>query len=114
MQILTTKDAAERLGVTETRIRQFILEGRLPAQKFGRQHLIREEDLKLVAERKTGRPPQEKPAAKAKKPTAGAKAMTQAARRELTEAAQRRWKNPPTATGAKASKSGKAAKAKTK
>jgi excisionase family DNA binding protein len=114
MKFMTTKEAAERLSVTDARIRQLILDGRLPAQKFGNMNMIREEDLKLVAERKTGRPPQEKPAAKAAKTGKGAKAMTQAARRELAEATQRRWKNQPTATGAKASKSGKAAKAKTK
>ena len=33
-----------------------ILAGRLPAEKFGHVHMIREEDLALVAERKPGRP----------------------------------------------------------
>jgi len=33
----------------------------LPAQKFGHVHMIQEADLKLVANRKTGRPPKAKP-----------------------------------------------------
>ncbi len=53
---LTTQEAAEKLGVTDSRVRQLILEGRLPAQKFGRANMIREEDLNLVKDRKPGRP----------------------------------------------------------
>ena len=54
--MLTTPQAAERLGVTTARIRQLILGGRLPSQQFGRDHLIREADLTLVSDRKPGRP----------------------------------------------------------
>lgn len=54
---LTTQQAAERLGVTVSRVRQLVLEGRLPAEKFGRDLAIHEDDLKLVANRKPGRPP---------------------------------------------------------
>ena len=66
MALLTTPEAAERLGVTVTRVQQLIAAGRLPAEKMGRDYFIREEDLKLVADRKPGRPPKaaEKPAAK--------------------------------------------------
>ncbi len=55
--MLTTPQAAERLNVTTARVRQFILEGRLPSQQFGRDHLINESDLALLAKRKVGRPP---------------------------------------------------------
>jgi excisionase family DNA binding protein len=57
---LTTEEAAERLGVTVGRVRQLIVSGRLPAQKFGHLHSIRETDLKLVEGRKPGRPPKPK------------------------------------------------------
>jgi len=33
-----------------------IRDGRLPAEKFGRDYLIKESDLKLVEDRKPGRP----------------------------------------------------------
>jgi excisionase family DNA binding protein len=54
--LLTTAEAAERLGVSPSRVRQFILDGRLPAQKVGRDLFIKESDLKRVRERPTGRP----------------------------------------------------------
>jgi excisionase family DNA binding protein len=56
MKLLTTKEAAETLGVSYVRINQFIKEGRLPAQKMGRDYVIAEEDLKLLKGRKVGRP----------------------------------------------------------
>ena len=58
--LLTTQQAGEILGVNASRVRQFILEGRLPAIKLGRDNLIREEDLNLVRDRRTGRRPLEK------------------------------------------------------
>src|SRR5262245_16155129 len=57
MKLMTTQEAAERLGVTSVRIRAMILAGRLPAERFGHVHMIKEEDLALVADRKPGRPP---------------------------------------------------------
>ena len=51
---LTTQQAAERLQLTDSRVRQLILEGRLPAQKFGHLNMIREDDLPLVAGIKRG------------------------------------------------------------
>jgi excisionase family DNA binding protein len=60
MKLLTTREVAEILRVTQTRVQQLILEGRLPAQKMGRDNFIKEEDLKLVADRKVGRPPKPK------------------------------------------------------
>lgn len=56
MTMLTTEQAADRLGVTPARVRVLIREGRLPAQSFGRAHMISEADLKLVEDRKPGRP----------------------------------------------------------
>ena len=56
MSELTTKEAAERLGITVTRVQQLILAGRLPAEKKGRDYFIKDEDLKLVKDRKPGRP----------------------------------------------------------
>jgi excisionase family DNA binding protein len=56
MGFLTTSQAAERLGVTDARVRQLIREKRLPAEQYGRAFLIKEGDLRLVADRKVGRP----------------------------------------------------------
>lgn len=54
--MLTTSEAAERLNVSMRRVRALIEAGRLPSKQFGRDHLIKESDLGLVAERKPGRP----------------------------------------------------------
>ena len=56
MDFLTTKQVAERLGITPRRVQALIEVGRLPAQKFGRDYMINEKDLKLVKDRKVGRP----------------------------------------------------------
>lgn len=56
MKVLTTKEVAERLGVTDTRVRAMIVAGRLPAQNFGRAYMVQEADLVLVANRKPGNP----------------------------------------------------------
>jgi excisionase family DNA binding protein len=56
MNIFNTKQAAEILGVNDSRVRQLILAGRLPAQKVGRDWVIFEKDLKKVAGRIHGRP----------------------------------------------------------
>ena len=58
-KLITTKEAAERLGVTPSRIRAMIAAGRLKAHKFGRDHQIRESDLELIMERHAGRPRKE-------------------------------------------------------
>jgi excisionase family DNA binding protein len=55
-ELLTTKDVAERLGVTVNRVQAMIRADRLPAQRLGRDFVIQESDLALVAERKAGRP----------------------------------------------------------
>ena len=56
MKMLTAKQAAEILGVHHSRVRVLIREGRLPAQKIGRDWIIMEPDLELVKVRKPGRP----------------------------------------------------------
>ena len=55
-ELLTTQQVAERLGVTAGRVRQMIVDGQLPAVKMGRDNFIKESDLKLVQNRKVGRP----------------------------------------------------------
>ena len=54
---LTTGEAAQRLAVTPQQVRAMIYAGRLPAQKAGRDWLIRPEDLDLVKDLKP-KPPQ--------------------------------------------------------
>ena len=48
MNLLSTKEAAIKLGVSVRRIRQLIDESRLPAQKVGRDYAIEEKSLKDV------------------------------------------------------------------
>lgn len=57
MKTLTTTEAAERLGVTVRRLNDLITSGRLPAARFGQAYMIKESELKLVENRKVGRPP---------------------------------------------------------
>jgi len=58
--LITTKEAAENLGISMRRVTALIKKGRLPSQQIGREHLIQKSDLELVRERKTGRPPKAK------------------------------------------------------
>jgi excisionase family DNA binding protein len=55
-KLLSVAEAAEKLGVTRARVNQFISENRLPAQRIGRSFVIKEKDLTLIENRKTGRP----------------------------------------------------------
>jgi len=56
MRSLTTAEVTARLVVHQTHVQVLIREGRLPAQKFGNMFLVDEKHLKLVADRKPGRP----------------------------------------------------------
>ena len=56
MKMLSAKQAADILGVHHSRVRVLIREGRLPAQKVGRDWIILQSDLELVKDRKPGRP----------------------------------------------------------
>ena len=61
MKLLSTAEAAAKLGVTIGRVQQLIWDDLLPAQKVGRDYVINEDDLKLVENRpKVGRPPKAK------------------------------------------------------
>jgi excisionase family DNA binding protein len=53
---LTTAEAAGRLGVSTTRVRQLITAGRLRSKKIGRDLYIEESWLEPVYHRKVGRP----------------------------------------------------------
>jgi excisionase family DNA binding protein len=57
--LISTKEASEKLNVSMRRIQALISSGRLPSQKIGNSHVIKESDLALVAERKVGRPKKE-------------------------------------------------------
>jgi excisionase family DNA binding protein len=54
--LLSTREAAARLGISADRVRQLIRAGRLPAQRLGRDWYIQPADLALVAVRTPGRP----------------------------------------------------------
>ena len=46
MSLVTTKEAAQILGVTPVRVRQLIKDGRLVAVKRGRDHLLEDREVK--------------------------------------------------------------------
>jgi excisionase family DNA binding protein len=56
-KLLSTDEAATRLGVSRRQVQTLIKQEKLPATKVGRDWFIRASDLRLVKERpKTGRP----------------------------------------------------------
>ena len=58
MKLLTTKQAAEKLGVSERRVRALIAEGKLAAHQLGREYAIEEKALANVKTYgRAGRPP---------------------------------------------------------
>jgi excisionase family DNA binding protein len=60
MNLLTIKEAAEKLGVSARRVNQLIDEKKLIAQKIGSQFVIKEADLsKVKIYGKPGRPKKE-------------------------------------------------------
>lgn len=60
MNLLSIKEAAEKLGVSARRVNQLIDEKKLPAQKIGSQYVINEGDLeKVTIHGKAGRPKKE-------------------------------------------------------
>jgi excisionase family DNA binding protein len=58
---LTTTQTAERLKISQARVRQLIIEGVITAEKFGRDNFIRESEVKRIEklDRKAGRPKKE-------------------------------------------------------
>jgi excisionase family DNA binding protein len=72
-KLLSTTEAAARVGLSVARIQTFIWEKRLPALKVGRSYAIDEDDLKLLANRPAGRPPGKQAADKATTAANGSK-----------------------------------------
>lgn len=60
-RLLTTKEVAERLGITYSRVRQLIRGGVLQAQHLGHIYVVKESDLKAATARETKRGPKPKP-----------------------------------------------------
>ena len=61
MKLYSTNEAAEKLGVSLRRVQAMITEGKLPAEKMGRDYFIKDEDLQQVkVYGKAGRPPKAK------------------------------------------------------
>ena len=76
--LLTTQQAATKLGVNDSRVRQLIRAGELKAQQFGRAYLLETEEVKKLVgkignEGKVGRPPKAKSSSKAGKKRGGKK-----------------------------------------
>ena len=57
--LISSKEAAEKLGVSIRRVQALIKDGRLPAQKIGNSYVVNEKDLELVKTRHPGRPTKE-------------------------------------------------------
>ena len=61
MKLLSAKDAAEKLGVSDRRIRAMIKEGKIKAVNVAGGYVIEEKALENIATYgKPGRPPKEK------------------------------------------------------
>lgn len=60
MNMISVKEACKILGLSPTRVRQLIKDGRLPAEKIGRTFVLNREDVEAFAStpRPQGRPPQ--------------------------------------------------------
>jgi len=56
VKLISTTEAAKRLGVTPSRVRAMIASKRLKAIRVGIMWLIDPKDLEAVKERKVGRP----------------------------------------------------------
>ena len=56
-ELLTTSEAADRLGLTVRAVQKMIEVGRLEARKVGRDYLIDPSALENIPKQATGRPP---------------------------------------------------------
>ncbi|MCA1625890.1 MAG: helix-turn-helix domain-containing protein [Acidobacteria bacterium] len=60
MDLLSTKEVAEMLGISTVRVFQLIQEGVLPAVKIGRDWFVKQEDVEAAKKRPgRGRPKKE-------------------------------------------------------
>ncbi len=58
-RLITTTEAAEILGISTSRVRQFIIDGRLQSTKLGRDQFLKQADVEDFASKpreRTGRP----------------------------------------------------------
>jgi excisionase family DNA binding protein len=55
-KLLTTQEAADKLGIDRSRVLRLIGDGRLKAKKYGPQWIVDSSDLAAVKGRKPGRP----------------------------------------------------------
>lgn len=60
MNLISTTEAATRLGISSRRVVALIKSGRLPSQRIGRIHLVKPDDLSLIEDRPPGRPAKQK------------------------------------------------------
>jgi excisionase family DNA binding protein len=62
---LTTLEAAKRLGVSDTRIRQMLRDGVIIGEKFGRSYMVPEFEIERLEklDRRPGRPKKDSDAA---------------------------------------------------
>ena len=52
--LLDVKEAAHRLGIGTTKLREMIADGELPAAKIGRRRVVRARDVEAFVARKFG------------------------------------------------------------
>lgn len=55
-ELLTTLEAAERIGVSRARVLQLIAEGQLPARRLGSQWVVRAQDVDAFERQPVGYP----------------------------------------------------------
>lgn len=58
----TVQQVAAELGISVRRVQAMIKDGRLPAEKFGKNWAIKQENVSKVVHRKVGRPRKADPA----------------------------------------------------
>jgi excisionase family DNA binding protein len=66
-ETFTANEAAAELGVSSARVRQMVLDGTLPASRFGRALVISADAIKAAKQRKTSPGPTPKANGTAKK-----------------------------------------------
>jgi excisionase family DNA binding protein len=55
VRLLSTREAAELLGLSPNRVRQLISSGQIPAHRVGRAYVLLEEDVRCFAGQPPGR-----------------------------------------------------------